>query len=115
MTYIKPAFTIIRSRNNLNVAETIHGTRVFRTEKIFFPEIHRSVACAPYMEHFIFNDTSNTGWTLFCTCGSPAVIVGYQAYKRDSSPTSKQEDTLAGELLVCYHHASYGKHLDGVG
>jgi len=113
MTYIKPTFTIIRSRNNLNVAETIHGTRVFRSEKIFFPEMGRSVACSPYDNHFVFNDMSNMGWTLFCTCGSPAGIVGYQVYKNDASPTPKERDTIAGELLVCLHHASYQKHLDG--
>lgn len=106
-------FNIIRVRNNLNVAETVHGTRVKRQEKIYFPQAGRSVTCAPYDNHFVFEDTHHYGWTTFCTCGSSAVIVGYQVYKDMASPTSKEEDTVAGELLVCFHHATYGKHLDG--
>lgn len=61
--------------------------------------------CAPYDSHFIFMDDRRKGWILFCTCGSPAVAVGYDAYKHDASPQ--------GQLLVCYFHAASGKHTDG--
>ena len=111
--YIKPKFNIIRARNNLNVAETIHGTRVRRQEKIYFSQIGRSIACAPMDNHFVFEDNKQMGWTLFCTCGAPGVIVGYQVYKQDASPSSKEKDTIAGELIVCFHHATYNCHLDG--
>lgn len=109
----RPKFNIIKSRSGVDVAETSNGNRVRRSEKIFFPEAGRSIACAPYDNHFVFVDNSNLGWTTFCTCGSPAVIVGYQVYKNDGSPTKKEFDTIAGEMLICYHHASFGKHLTG--
>lgn len=113
MINTKHKFNIIRSRNNLNVAITVNGTRVFRQEKIYFPQAGRSIACAPYDNHFCFEDNSQMGWTLFCTCGSAGVIVGYQVYKKDASPSKKDDDTMEGELIVCFHHATYGRHLDG--
>ena len=111
--YVAPSFHIIRTRNNLNIAETVNGNRVRREEKIFFSQYNRSVACAPYDNHFVFEDNLQMGWTLFCTCGAPAGIVGFQAYKEDASPTSKEEDTIAGEMIVCMHHAKFNRHLDG--
>lgn len=110
--YIKPRFNIIRSRNNLNLAETVNGKRVQRQEKIWMPEYGRYVMSAPYDNHFTFVDNSNLGWTLFCTCGSPAGIVGFRAYEQNASPTSG-EGIMPGELLVCIHHTQFNKHLDG--
>lgn len=111
--YSKPNFKIVRSVGDLKVVETSDGIRKYRSEKLSFRQIGRSVLCAPYDNHFIFEDLSHIGWTLFCTCGSPAAIVGYQVYKDDASPTPRLVDTIPGELLVCIHHATYGKHLDG--
>lgn len=111
--YKKPNFHIIRAMNDLNTAETVDGLRVHREKKLFFPEIKRSVVCASYDNHFVFEDSRRKGWTLFCTCGSPAVIAGFRAYARDASPSSKEFDTIPGELLICYHHSLYNKHLDG--
>lgn len=110
--YIKPKFTIIRTRNNLNVAETVNGERVYRSEKIWIPQANRYIMCAPYDNHFIFFDAKNLGWATFCTCGSPAVLVGYKVYETQASPTSG-EGVVPGELLICKHHADFGKHLDG--
>jgi len=78
---------------------------VYRTYKIFIQNIGL-INCAPMDNHFVFSYVfNNRGWTLWCTCGSPAAVVGYNAYAKDASP--------GGELIVCMHHAMYNLHGDG--
>lgn len=103
------SFSIVHHRGSPNEATTLSGDKVFRTEKIFFLEMARFVACAPYDNHFVYDNPSKKSgmWTPMCTCGSPAVIVGYNAYKQDASPSEN------GEMIVCLSHAQTGKHADG--
>ena len=86
------------------------GTTVYRSQEVFIKDIGL-VKCAPYDNEFTFRHVYKKKgivqrqWTLFCTCGGPAVVVGYSGYAKDASP--------GGELLVCYHHATNNVHLDG--
>ena len=109
-------FAIIKHRGDLNHAETVDGYKVHRKEKIYFKE-HGYVKCAPYNNHFLYDDPMANKiigrWTPMCSCGSPAAIIGYNAYAGDASPTTRKESTVPGELLVCLAHAQYGKHSDG--
>lgn len=112
----KFSFSIIKHKGDLDHAETADGYKVHRQEKIFFKE-HGYVKCAPYDNHFIYDDPMANKiigrWTPMCSCGSPAGIIGYNAYKSDASPTTRKESSVPGELLVCLAHAQYGKHADG--
>ncbi len=93
------------------------GLKVERVEWIFFDDKidARLVKCAPYDNHFIYEDTSGklNRWVQMCTCGGPAVLAGYKAYKRDASPTTSMDSTRPGEMFVCYSHATTGKHAEG--
>jgi len=92
----------------------LDGYSVDRLEKLWIPEYGRFVVCAPYDNHFIYEDPSKkTGrWVFMCTCGSPAVIVGSDAYAGHASPTSGV-GIYPGEMLVCKMHMDRNKHADG--
>ena len=112
----KFTFAIIKHRGDLNHAETADGYKVHRQKKIWFPG-HGYVMCAPMDNHFIYDDPMAGKiigrWTPMCTCGSPAGIVGYNAYKDNATPTNRKESSVAGEMLICLHHAQFGRHADG--
>lgn len=99
---------VVRSVGDLK-SVVADGKRFYRQEKIHIPDMG-TVAVAPYDNHLIFRDVRRKGWTLFCSCGSPACVVGYDAYKQDAS--------RQGALLVCMMHSGVatgvsGKHVDG--
>ena len=113
-------FAIIRKFNSLTEAVTLDGHKVHRMDQLYFPApTNRMVACAPYDNHFVYDDPEvNIGkkyrWTPMCTCGSAAGIVGYNAYKDDASPSPGDGiATVPGEMVVCLAHAQYGRHSDG--
>jgi len=113
-------FSIIRQFNSKNTAITHGGHSVSRMEQLYFPEpTARMVACAPYDTHFVYDDPevakgTKFRWTPMCTCGSPAGIVGYNAYKDDASPSPGDGIArMPGEMVVCLAHAQYGRHADG--
>lgn len=99
-------------------ATLFDGTEVFRRrddiiEIPFNEEPTHRVKVAPYDNHFIYVTPSHIqGWGMMCTCGNVAVIVGYNQYRKDASP-SMGDGLVPGELVVCYSHASSGKHSDG--
>lgn len=99
------SFSIIKQKGDPNKATTLDGYEVYRQEKIFIPEMGGFVRCAPYSSHFVYLDPTNKKgrWFAMCTCGSPAVIVGYDAYERDQSYNE-------GAMLVCLYHAQHGYH-----
>lgn len=109
-------FAIIQHRGDLMSATTADGVKVHRQENIFF-EGHGFIKCASYDNHFVFDDPMSKKikgrWTPMCSCGSPAVIVGYNAYIKDATPTNRNESSIPGELIVCYMHVMSGKHADG--
>jgi hypothetical protein len=91
---------IIHHRGDLNRV-TSDGVEFVRQEYVFIPSIGK-VKCAPYDNHFVYRDARKLGWVLFCTCGSPAVVINYDAYKRDASPQ--------GALLSCKSHMDNNEH-----
>lgn len=98
--------TIVRSVGDRNRV-VANGKEFTRQKSIIIPGMeNKNIQCAPYDNHFIFRDTRSLGWTLFCSCGAPAVVVGYNAYRKDASKNQ-------GELLVCYAHAQTNRHADG--
>jgi len=99
------SFSIVKQHGDPNEATTVDGHRVYREEKILIPELGGTVRCAPYSSHFVYLDPANKEgrWFAMCTCGAPAVIVGYDAYKQDASSNE-------GALLVCLYHAKNGFH-----
>jgi hypothetical protein len=102
-------FNIIHHRGSPNEATTVDGAKIVRKPSLYFETYGFSVPCAPYEAHFTYIDPNpdhKVGrWSPMCTCGSPAGIVGLDAYKLDASPQ--------GALVVCLMHAQMGKHSDG--
>lgn len=73
---------------------------------IFIEDYGQFVKCAPYGNHFIFELPRNIpGWAHMCSCGSPAVMVGSNAYDHLGSPE--------GMMFVCQFHTQKNKHADG--
>ena len=108
---------ILHFHGDLKSAETADGHTVTRKDGIYVDQEYGVVKCAPYDNHFIFRDPEfekHVGrWMLMCSCGSPAVIVGANVYRKDASPTTGDESTHPGQLIVCWYHQTYGKHSDG--
>jgi hypothetical protein len=97
--------TIVRSVGELNKVES-DGKYFYRVPQIPVADMGE-IKCAPYDNHFIYKDSRRLGWVLFCTCGSPAVVVGYEGYRGQA--------TNEGALLVCMFAAMDPghKHNDG--
>jgi hypothetical protein len=110
--------SFIRVAGTPNFVEFSTGLRIYNDGKdyIEMPEWGRRVKKAEYYNHFLARHpkftTEKGAWFAYCSCGSPGVVVGYNAYKQDASPSSGK-GFATGELLVCHHHATYGKHRDG--
>lgn len=115
----KQPFAIIKHYNSPDVGVTEDGHTVVKEERLFMPFMGRFVMCAPYDNHFTYHDPEAfDGGTIgryspMCTCGSPAGVTGYNAYKQDASPSPTTEQTFAGEMVLCLRHGQTGKHADG--
>lgn len=99
---------IVRNVGELNMVE-VEGEKIYRQENIFIgdpndPDAIGLVKCQPTDNHFVYRYAKRLGWTTFCTCGSPAVVVGYDAYKKLGSND--------GAMLVCMHLLYNKKHQD---
>ncbi|KYK25797.1 hypothetical protein AYK26_07645 [Euryarchaeota archaeon SM23-78] len=69
-------------------------------------EIPFMIPTAPYDNHFIYRVPSDVlGPSFCCSCGSFAITVGSKDYAHLGSPK--------GEMFVCHHHTTFGKHADG--
>lgn len=102
---------ILKNWGNLKSAQTWkdeHGNSktVRRVEKIWIEDYSGFVPCAPYDNHFIFEnpDKRKGTYSFLCTCGSNAIVVGSNVYAGNASP--------AGLMFVCQAHSTHGKHLD---
>ncbi len=91
-------FSIIHHRGRVDKATTLHGETVERQEQLLVPEWSRFVPCAPYDEHFVYEnpDEAEGSSAYMCTCGSPAVVANPEHEPRAS--------------FVCLFHATYGSH-----
>ena len=98
---------IIRNHNDPNRAVTLFGKEVYREKEIYLPSHHAVIPVLQTSMHFCFRDGSQPrGSTLFCTCGAPAVVVGYEAYRKYTS-------FIANEVIACHNFIQYGVHADG--
>lgn len=105
-------FSIIHHFGSPNEAYTLDNLKVERQEYLYAGITYGMVRCAPYDDHFIYNDPYKVRpgidaprWLAMCTCGSPAVIVGTKVYGIYASPE--------GYLLVCMAHMTNGVHQTG--
>lgn len=88
---------------------------------------NRWVMCQDYDNHFValnpyFANPDYPGMNAvmaFCSCGSQAVVVGYERYKQGASASSGGKGFIPGEMLVCkeftdnlVNHGT-GRHRDG--
>lgn len=109
-------FAQIRVRNTPNEATLSDGSKIYRNKegKIWIESIGRPVKTVDYDNHFVALDPSKKRgrWFALCSCGSPAVIAGYNAYKHGASAGNSEDGMVAGEMLVCYLHSMYGRHAD---
>lgn len=100
---------IIRRHNDANHAQTLTGQWVSREKEIRLESHHQSYPLLHTSLHFCFKDPSEEGnhaSTIFCTCGSPAAVFTYGAYRRFQS---KNE----GEVIACIEFIQQGVHADG--
>ena len=106
MTFKKPDFKIIRHYGDPTEAE-MDGYKIYRQKSIFVKEYNRFIPCAPYDNHFIFEEpTGKFGRPSFmCTCGSMAVVVGFSGYEKDASSPE-------GLMFICHNHGTFGVHAD---
>jgi hypothetical protein len=97
---------IIRSHNDPNHAITLNGVPVQREKLIFLPSYRQWFPVLGTSMHFCFRDASRPrGTTLFCTCGAPAIIIGYEGYKQHNS-------FIGNEVIACHNFIMYGVHAD---
>lgn len=98
---------VVRNHNDPHNATTLNGVPVHREERIYLPSYQQWFHTLPTSMHFVFRDASAPrGSTLFCTCGSAAIIVGYEAYKNLNSYIER-------EVIACHNYIQYGVHADG--
>lgn len=107
----KYSFSVIKHYNSPNEAVTLDGYTVKRQEKLWMGADKGFVVCSPYDNHFVYLDPYRpkpgepSRWGMMCTCGSPAVLVGTNAYSIYGSPQ--------GWMVVCYYHTLNGVHQTG--
>lgn len=99
---------IIKHHGDPNKAFTLGGIEVQREEKIFLTSYNQWFNVIQTSMHFCFRDaTVPRGTTLFCTCGSPAIIVGYEVYHKLNSTY------IGNEAITCHSLIQNGRHADG--
>lgn len=98
---------IVRHAGDLNKVDLEDGTVVYRSKSIDMGvDLGGKIPCSPMDNHFIYKHRyGDRGWTLWCTCGSPGAIVGYDGYSKDAS--------AQGAMIVCLQHANTNVHSDG--
>lgn len=70
------SYNIVHHIGEVKKVTLANGTVVNRPDAIFVPEYGAMIPCAPYDNHFIYEnpDTSEGSSAYVCTCGNPAVI-----------------------------------------
>lgn len=96
---------VVRNIGDLKRARNVDGETVYRQESIFLRTYGYNVPCLNTDNHFIFK-SKRLGMSTLCTCGSPATLVGYHAYRKYSS-------YIGNEVLCCHFFFQSGRHADG--
>ena len=91
-------FSVIKHKGRVMKATTLQGYPVERQDYLYVEEWGGFVTCAPYEEHFLYEnpDQSIGSSSYMCTCGSAAVV---------ANPEKGE-----AALFVCLFHATYGSH-----
>lgn len=98
---------VIRNTGDPNHAKTLDGIPVERQEVIWLPSHRAFLPVLQTSMHFCFRDGSHArGSTLFCTCGSFGIVVGYEAYRGLNK-------YIGNEVIACHHYIQFGVHADG--
>ena len=98
---------VIRNTGDPNNARTLGGQHVERKKELWLPSYKQYIPVLQTSMHFCYHDPSvPRGSTIFCTCGAPGVVVGYEAYKKLNS-------FIANEVVACLNYIQYGIHSDG--
>lgn len=98
---------VIRHAGDPNHARTLAGKEVQREKEIYLPSHKAILPVLQTSMHFCFRDASQPrGSTLFCTCGAPAIVCGYEAY-------GKYQSFIGNEVIACLSFIQYGVHSDG--
>lgn len=98
---------IIRRAGDARDTRTLNGREVRRQDSIYLKSHNAVIPVLQTSMHFCYHDGSRPrGTTLFCTCGSPAIVVGYEAYRNLNS-------YIGNEVIACHSYIQYGKHSDG--
>jgi hypothetical protein len=111
--YKEKNIVILRHRGVPGVGTLPDGTKVYKTSRIWIPEYGRFIPCADYGEtdgHFIYEIPEKLakrfpGPIYRCSCGSMAVISGWEGYEYGASP--------AGLMFICQEHATTQRHATG--
>jgi len=109
--------TIVKVSGIVKIANLPDGRKIIRNDedKYHIPELSTRgyFRAASYDNHFTYYDPKAPRQSpkLMCTCGSVAVVVGYDVYKRDATPSS--DGAIPGSLIVCLNHTTFGRHADG--
>ena len=118
-------FNILKHRGTLTEATTLHGDVVTKQDKLFvidFPvgmtQFTGFLPCLDYGNHFIYEvkDSIETkGLPAFmCTCGAPAIAIGYDAYSKDGSFEGMQfACSFKNGMMNEETGEPYNKHADG--
>jgi hypothetical protein len=102
-----PPNNIIRTHNDAHNAITLNGRPVRREKEIYLPSHQAVIPVLQTSMHFCFRDDSMPrGTTLFCTCGSFATVVGYNAYKHLNA-------YIGNEAIACHSYIQTNQHSDG--
>lgn len=81
------------------------GRRVGREERIFLKSHRAWYYTMDYDNHFIY-EHKGYGSSVMCTCGSHAIVVNYDVYRRYHSVNK-------GAMLVCAYYTDHNHHADG--
>lgn len=118
-------FNIIKHRGTLDEAVTLHGDKVTKQDKLFvidfpvgFGTYTGFIPCLDYGNHFIYEvkDSIHTrGLPAFmCTCGAPAIVIGYDGYSKDQSFEGLQfACSFKNGMFNEETGEMYNKHADG--
>lgn len=96
---------VVRNLGDLKHARNVDGQMVYRQDEIFLQSYGYPVRCLNTDNHFVFK-SHRLGAGTVCTCGSPAVTLGYHAYYKYSS-------YIGNEVLCCHYFFETGRHADG--
>lgn len=96
---------VIRHYGDLKNTRNLQGEEVQRQEYLFLKSYKQWLPCLNTDTHFVYK-SNRLGSSTLCTCGSPAVVMGYDAYK-------KYQSYMGNEVIMCHHFFQYGTHSDG--